>query len=413
MATNKLTKAAIAALRAPTSSGKDELIWDFELKGFGVRLSGATNTRAYIAQKNLPDGRTRRVTVAQVGEIDLAAARSQAADLLHSMRHGKDPKAKLPTIWTLRTAMEGYLAANKKLKPASADFYRSEMNRLLPAWLDRPLATISPEMIEQRHREIQRQVARRGQQQHHTVSLAGSRSANQAMSIFGMAYGFAADRDTALPANPVRRLKRQWFDEPRRTRLVRESELPAFFAAVDALPSKVMRDYILLMLFTGMRRNEAALLKWTEIDFAQRVIRIPAPRTKSKSPLDLPMSSFVADLLIARRAIGRVPGDWVFPTARQGMAVDPRPHFEMIAQACNIEVSSHDLRRTFITVAESCDISHFALKALVNHALPSADVTAGYIVMSPERLREPAQRVCDRLMQLCDLEPSPALSLRR
>jgi hypothetical protein len=39
----------------------------------------------------------------------------------------------------------------------------------------------------------------------------------------------------------------------------------------------------------------------------------------------------------------------------------------------------------------------------VNHALGN-DVTSGYVRMTVERLREPAQRVCDRLMELCGIE---------
>ena len=57
-------------------------------------------------------------------------------------------------------------------------------------------------------------------------------------------------------------------------------------------------------------------------------------------------------------------------------------------------------RRTFCTVAELCDISPMALKALVNHSLGD-DVTSGYVQMTVERLREPAQRVADRLKVLC------------
>ena len=56
----------------------------------------------------------------------------------------------------------------------------------------------------------------------------------------------------------------------------------------------------------------------------------------------------------------------------------------------------HDLRRTYITVAESCDIPVYALKALVNHTM-GTDVTAGYIIANAERLREPQQKVTDKL----------------
>lgn len=48
------------------------------------------------------------------------------------------------------------------------------------------------------------------------------------------------------------------------------------------------------------------------------------------------------------------------------------------------------------------------MKALINHTLGRSDVTGGYIQMSPSRLREAAQRVCDRLMELVGLTPPAA-----
>jgi integrase len=85
-----------------------------------------------------------------------------------------------------------------------------------------------------------------------------------------------------------------------------------------------------------------------------------------------------------------------------------------VAAACGIEISAHDLRRTFITIAESADISPLALKALVNHALGS-DVTSGYVQMTTERLREPAQKVADKLKELCGgiAPPEGTVPLRR
>jgi hypothetical protein len=75
-----------------------------------------------------------------------------------------------------------------------------------------------------------------------------------------------------------------------------------------------------------------------------------------------------------------------------------------------VPVSVHDLRRTDITIAESCDISPLALKGLLNHAL-GGDVTSGYIVMSTERLREPAQN--DRLLELIGLTAPAADNVTR
>ena len=61
-------------------------------------------------------------------------------------------------------------------------------------------------------------------------------------------------------------------------------------------------------------------------------------------------------------------------------------------------ITLHDLRRTFITVAESLDISAYAAKRLVNHKM-SGDVTAGYIIADVARLRDPMQKITDRLLE--------------
>jgi hypothetical protein len=48
-----------------------------------------------------------------------------------------------------------------------------------------------------------------------------------------------------------------------------------------------------------------------------------------------------------------------------------------------------------------------ALKALVNHSL-GGGVTERYVQMKTARLREPVQRVCDKLKTLCGIVPPAA-----
>lgn len=63
----------------------------------------------------------------------------------------------------------------------------------------------------------------------------------------------------------------------------------------------------------------------------------------------------------------------------------------------------HDLRRTFITIAESLDISSYSVKALVGYST-GRDVTAGYIVVDVERLRPAMQRITDHILRLAGLQ---------
>ena len=164
------------------------------------------------------------------------------------------------------------------------------------------------------------------------------------------------------------------------------------------------RDYLLLILFTGLRRSEAASLTWADVDFAARIIRVKASATKARRKLDLPMSSFVLALLEARRKIGDT--HWIFPAdSDSGRISEPKYPLELVKAETGIEISVHDLRRTFITAAENTNMSAYALKALVNHVLhDNGDATAGYIRMTTDRLREPAQQVCNQLMEWCGIK---------
>jgi integrase len=394
MPTVKLTKDKIGKIETPDPSGKQVIVWDTELAGFGLLVSGKTDSKTFIAQRRLPDGRTRRVTVGAVGEFEkVEDARRKAGKLLAELREGKDPKAerRRSAAGTLRGTLALYLRARKDLRQRSIENYRHAIERHLEAWLDRALREITPDMIEDKHAAIGRS--------------AGPAAANGTMRAFRALWNFALDRDGTMPANPARRLKRAWFPLPPRERLVRADDLPAFYKAVDELTSRTHRDYLLLLLFSGLRRREGTELQWSEIDFAERAIRLSVRRTKAGRRLDLPMTDFVLDLLVARRALGD-DGPFVFGAdSKSGHLEEPKFPLQRVAAAIGVAVSAHDLRRTFITVAEGTDISGIALKALVNHSL-GKDVTSGYIQMTVDRLREPAQRVCDRLKALCGIEES-------
>jgi hypothetical protein len=114
----RFTERTIAKLEAPDPSGRQVIHWDSDNPGFGVLISGVNPMMSYIAQRKLPDGRTRRVTIERVGRISLKQAQAEAADLLHRIRTGDDPKAAgAGARWTLRMALEAYLKARPALAP--------------------------------------------------------------------------------------------------------------------------------------------------------------------------------------------------------------------------------------------------------------------------------------------------------
>jgi integrase len=423
MPTVKLTERSVEIL--PTGTGKQVLYWDTELSGFGVLCSGVSDAKTYIAQAKLRTGNRRRVTIGRCDRLKVHEARDKARELLAKMALGEDPKAK-SSVMTLEEALERYLASRKSIKESTKADYRVNLKHL-DDWLPKPLAEITPDMVEQRHALIAENTlagkkvalvnARRKDQARknddpgfdpparpEVSPRAGHALANKVMRVFRAIYSHAEDRNDDLPKNPVKRLKRGWYKVPRRDRIIKFEDTPAFYAALGDLDNTIAADYIRFLLFTGLRRREAAALKWSEIDFGNKTFTIPGKRTKNGKSLTLPMSDLVHDLLVARRQIGKSGDDFVFfANSRSGHIEEPKFAFDQIEEATGIKSSPHDLRRVFATVADSCELNTLAIKALMNHAQPS-DVTSGYIIMSVERLRKPAQLVADKIAQLCRIE---------
>src|SRR5262245_6804465 len=433
MPQKKLTEKSVDALAAPHPSGRQVMYWDTELRGFGVRVSGKTNDKSFVVQRAI-NGLTRRITIGSTELFKVPEARERALGHLGDFARGIDPKAKKAGSDTLGAVLDDYLAAVKDLRPRTRESYRAAIDGHLKIWRDKPLSSISRDMVERRLVEIASEVAAREsdkarrdaakwEQRAKTAERkgwgdaaanyrqraaiarkretnSGQVAANNAMKVLRALWNYAADKNPEMGSNPAKLKKQVGYPVEPRTRDVEPEDLPAFYKAVTELESTVARDYILMLLFCGTRRRETASLKWSDVDLKGRVLHIAAARTKPKRKLDLPLSDFVHDLLVARRSLG---GEWVFPAnSRSGHIEEPKFHFAQVAEASGIRVSCHDLRRTFTTAAESCEMSTIALQALVNHS-PGRGVTPDYVQMRVERLREPAQRVCDRLKQLCGI----------
>lgn len=58
---------------------------------------------------------------------------------------------------------------------------------------------------------------------------------------------------------------------------------------------ETIRDYLLLVVFTGLRRKEAAGLTWSNMDLSDKTLRII--ETKSNQTHTLPLSDFLFELL--------------------------------------------------------------------------------------------------------------------
>jgi integrase len=394
----KLTERSVSRLPAPDPSGRQNIHWDTELRGFGVQCSGTSNVKTFLAKGTVRghDGRSigsLRRTIGRYGVFSVDQARIKATEMLYGFTAGNDPRVERSSDITLKEAMEAFLRARAgNLRPKSVAGYRDDIGRHLSSWLDMPLRNLNRELIEGRHRAI-------GEEIQESRGLSGAAMANRVMRSLRAIYNFHSDRVPNLPPNPVK-LRGMWHDVQPRERCLRGGEFRKFYKAVSELTNTVGRDYIILLLFTGLRRMEAAKLKWSRVDFDRKMFTIPPEDTKNGRKLELPMTDVVYGMLKKRRELGRA--EYVFPSAiGSGHLQEPKSFFADIAEDSGVRISPHDLRRTYLTVGETIDVRPMALAALVNHTLPG--VQPRYIQLRVEDLRQPAHRIADKLKELCGI----------
>jgi len=395
----KLTKRHVDALPAPPAG--QVFVRDTEMKGFALRIT-ASGAKSFVVEKRI-NGKSRRLTLGPYPALTVEQARLQAQKLLGDIVTGYDPikereDERLNRI-SLHEAFKAFRQARSHLAIKTLYDYQRVMEVALPDWQAKPLREISKDMVVKRYHALAEE---RGPA-YATLAMRALRS----VLNFAMNHYEDTDGNPILRDNPVLRLTRTraWYPSKRRQTIIRIQDLPAWYAAVLRLHAgeapmrkgDTIADYLRLLLFTGLRRSEAARIRWQDVDLVARTLTIP--QTKNGEPLVLPLSDFLAKLLTERKETAI--GEYVFPgEGHPGPLIEPRAGVQWVTEQSGVAFTLHDLRRTFITVAESLDISAYAVKRLVNHKM-SRDVTAGYIISDVERLRAPMQRISNYLVNAC------------
>jgi integrase len=436
----KLTERTVAqAIPAPSKSPGGHLVvkyyFDTELRGFGLSVSGRSarypdgGAKSYFVMRRV-QGRQERHVFGKANELTVAEARKRAGKLLsqmgdgislNSQRRQERADAKRATVRgiTLQDAVklyEGTLKA-KGRSPRTIEGYRYFAETYLKNWLDRPLAELTRAEVRQRHVDIASEIAR-GKHRNGKPGFKrrdpniGKTTANAAMRSFRAIYNRAMREHPELPVCPS--INVDWNKEERRKNRIPAEGLAKWHEEVSAITNPIRRDYLMFTLFTGLRRTNASEVKWEDVDFERRALHVPKP--KSRRPFDLPLPDFLMALLERRKEENEKlapDSPWVFPAARgEGHIVEVRKESGESRATKKGEhrkeeategphYTPHDLRRTFISVAESIGVSREVRQLLVNHATPKSDVHGGYVVPELDDLRAHMQQISARLLELC------------
>ena len=376
---------------------KPWIAWDDKLTGYGV-LVHPSGVKSYIVNYRLGSGgRTapnKRLVIGRCDRMPAEHARREAHRLLGIVAMGEDPaaeRARSRRMPSLGKAFEQYMKANPKRKASTNASYRDRFERPLADWLCRPLDAITRGDVEDRFNRVTEQ--------------NGWATANQCISLLRSVYRRPCVDIEGL-ANPVDLWLAgggRFHHKPRRKIPPPAEVLPCWRKGIEAVVSNpALRDVFWFGMYTGMRLGEVLPLRWERVNREELVFRVD--ETKTGAPLELPITRQLAAILDRRWAeSGKLPGGWVFPsaTSRTGYFVKLTYFHRRISEAGGAKFWYHGMRNCFITVAErELMLPHALTKRLVNHAPPN-DVTEGYAAdWTIGQLREPAQRIADRIGEL-------------
>ncbi|WP_133468974.1 tyrosine-type recombinase/integrase [Paraglaciecola marina] len=400
MSTNKINKSFVDKITLPETG--QAIYRDNELKGFGLRVT-AGGAKAFILEKRI-NRKVKRITLGKYPEITAEKARKIALEYLGEIATGINPIAKRKQQeaqgMTLYDVFQEYKLVKNDLKPKTYAQYEMYLDGELKDWKNKPLSSITKDSVVKRHSELK--------------SKLSPSYANNVMRVLSAIFRFANIQfeddsgNSLFPVNPVERINqlKAWAKEPRRQTVIKQHELANWYQALSDMKFNssldlhhTASDYMLFLLLTGLRRNEGAKLLWEHVDFEDKTFHIPD--TKNNEPLTLPFSDLIESILLYRLRFKT--NEYVFSNRRTGYLAHPSRALKYLKETSGIEFTFHDLRRTFITVAESLDISAYAIKSLVNHK-SGGDVTQGYVINNLDRLREPMQRITNFFIEHANIQ---------
>jgi integrase len=155
----------------------------------------------------------------------------------------------------------------------------------------------------------------------------------------------------------------------------------ALMDAAAKSTSPLLRVFLWLLLWTGMRSDEARTIRWRQIDLlAGRIWVGKKAKTEVGGGREIPISGVLRASLEQHRAwvtsqLGPVHPDWyVFPASDRRRPVDPtkpvtslKKAWETCRERAGVSCRLHDLRHTFATKLAEAGVPESTMLAIMGH----------------------------------------------
>lgn len=392
--TEKVVKISKRTVDAAKAADERYILWDTELKGFGVRVETSGTKSFLVRYRHL--GRRRFISLGRFGEITPEQARLLAQKALSRVREGADPadqRTQDRGAITVRGLVEQFLDehVDKKRKPKTATEYRSVLERYL-----------LPKFGSRKAQEIQRaELAKL-----HLSMKETPYQANRLIATVASMYTYG-DKHGLTPENfnPAKRIDR--FGEARRERFLSSEELGRLGQALRELEEGgrygTAISALTFLLLTGARLREALHLKWSYVDLERGILLLPDSKTGKKAvTLNGPSAEILANLKV--KADREPFSDYVFYGAEPDVPrSDLKKPWAAATKLAGLDgLRIHDLRHSFASVGAGAGLGLPIVGKLLGHT--QASTTQRYAHLDVDPLRRAADAIGATIIAALDLK---------
>jgi len=162
-----------------------------------------------------------------------------------------------------------------------------------------------------------------------------------------------------LTKNPISNIKLLKEDN-KRLRFLEKEEIERLLCEC----SPHVKNVVYFALNTGMRRGEILNLKWSDVDFSNKLIFVN--RTKTKEKRTIPINTQVERMLVKTREL--YISEYVFCNEDGGRLKSIRTSFRNALKRAGIsDFRFHDLRHTYASHLAMSNVDLFTIKELLGH----------------------------------------------
>ncbi len=167
-------------------------------------------------------------------------------------------------------------------------------------------------------------------------------------------------------------------------RALEPEEESRILTAAAGNPSKFIYPYVMTLTWTGMRADEARLMRWSQVDFEAPQITVGKSKTEAGSRRVIPMSGALKAALEQHAAfcagkLGPIQPDWyVFPLSNRTRPIDgTRPvtslktAWETVRTEAKVQCRLHDLRHSFCTKLAENGVPEATMLDMMGHVSPA------------------------------------------